>query len=211
MSNIHTTYNGLNDQTPDSHASTSSQPPRTEDAPRQLLKHLLLLTSTKSETNRRDIINNLNDAQLDNLVGSLWEQGISRKVRERVRLDLDYFRPRLDADDREWLLGSFTKLNEAVGQLWQRKNDDLKGGWWTRVNVLEMLLDDYVLQDRRDRRAFVQRAAAEKGVTRPAAKQIMSRCAGLSEREVEEMKVLRLRPRPPPPSRRRGGFDEMEM
>lgn len=149
MSSFHTTYNGLNSEASDSNASANSEARRNEDSSRQL-KHILLLTSTRKEPKRRNIINNLDDTQLDSLVGVLWEQGISRRVRKRVRLDLDFFRPWLDPDDWEWLLGSFTKLNEAVGQLWQHDDEDLQGGWWTRVSVLEML-DDYVVQDRRDR------------------------------------------------------------
>jgi len=105
----------------------------------------------KDERQRRDIINDLTAIHLDHIVASLWAQSLSRKVCEQARLDLDYFRPILDADDRQWLLGSFSGLNEAVGQLGARDDEELQGGRWTRGNVLEMLLGDYVEQDKNDR------------------------------------------------------------
>jgi hypothetical protein len=96
------------------------------------------------------VIVQLSAIRLDVVVSRLWEQGLRRNVRERVRLDLDEYRPWLDAETREWLLGNFAKLNEEVGWLWQQDDDEFQGRGWTRVAVLEMLLDDHVGQDRRD-------------------------------------------------------------
>lgn len=68
-----------------------------------------------------------------------------------MRLDLDYFRPIFDAEDRAWLLGSFSGLNEAVGRLWCRDDEELQRVAATRWNVLEGLLEEYICQDKRDR------------------------------------------------------------
>jgi hypothetical protein len=123
---------------------------RDEQTLRRILKHLLFLTSNQDSIQRRSVIVHLTNIQLDVVVGRLWEQGLSGNVRERVRLDLDEYRPWLDAETREWLLGNFAKLNEEVGWLWQQDDDEFQGRGWTRVTVLEMLLDDYVAQDRSD-------------------------------------------------------------
>jgi hypothetical protein len=123
---------------------------RDEQTLRRILKHLLFLTSNQDSIQRRSVIVHLTNIQLDVVVGRLWEQGLSGNVRERVRLDLDEYRPWLDAETREWLLGNVAKLNEEVGWLWQQDDDEFQGRGWTRVTVLEMLLDDYVAQDRRD-------------------------------------------------------------
>jgi hypothetical protein len=41
-------------------------------------------------------------------------------------------------------------LNEAVGRLWCRDDEELQGVAATRWNVLEVLLEEYVCQDKRN-------------------------------------------------------------
>jgi hypothetical protein len=120
-------------------------------SPYSTLPHLLHLATTRNPCARRHVLRSVSDSQLDSIPSHIWTLGLSRRACERVRLDLDEFRPWLDVETQIWLFGDFANLNEAVGELWQRRDEEFQENAWTRVTVVVNMLQECVRQDGMDR------------------------------------------------------------
>jgi hypothetical protein len=123
------------------------EPLNTDPATLGLLKQLLQLTRTHDESARRTVVLSLTNLQLDELVGRMWEQGLSHTVRYMTRVRLDDYQPQMDNETRAWLFGDFAKVKNDVAWLWQQDDEDLQGARCTRLGVLEDLLEDYVSEE----------------------------------------------------------------
>ncbi|KAF2244452.1 hypothetical protein BU26DRAFT_523098 [Trematosphaeria pertusa] len=103
-------------------------------------------------------ISALADPELDRLVGRTWSEGLSRPVREKIRLLVDCS---MDTPDLGalWPANGYLEnysiedISEQTGEIYVCADVSRQN----RAQVLELMFEDYIAEDKRDREACKRR------------------------------------------------------